>query len=110
MGFNRKITLINVLQMEPSSVDIRAGEISIECSECLSMKKLQGKTRIKNINIQHPVYFDLNATYTVSYISRLLAISPTMALRYVKQDGTLTERGIQTLHDLNKELNSIRSI
>lgn len=50
------------------------------------------------------IYFDLEATYTVCYISRLLGLSKRRALRYVDKNGRLTDKGIQTLHDLNEEL------
>ncbi len=48
--------------------------------------------------------FDLEATYTVCYISRLLGLSKRMALRYVQANGILTDKGIQLLHDLNERL------
>jgi len=53
----------------------------------------------------HKLYFDIDATYTVSYISRLLGVSQRIALRYVNQSGQLTERGMQTLADFNEAMN-----
>ena len=54
---------------------------------------------------KHRIYFDLEATYTVCYISRLLGVSQRVALKYVHHNGELTEKGIQTLQDINEELN-----
>lgn len=68
------------------------------------MKNLQGKTSIKHTQIKHSLFFDLEADYTVCFISRLLRVSKKMALRYVDAHGKLTQRGIQVMHDLNEEL------
>lgn len=56
------------------------------------------------------MFFDLETTYTVCYISRLLGLSKRRALRYVDKNGMLTEKGIQTLHDLNEELKKLKWI
>lgn len=55
-------------------------------------------------SLRNRVSFDLDDTYTLSYISRLLGISKRMALRYVDKQGNLTEKGIQILLGFNDEL------
>ena len=62
------------------------------------------KNERTQINQYHMLHFDLEATYTVCYISRLLGLSKRRALKYVKANGKLTDKGIQMLHDLNEQL------
>lgn len=53
---------------------------------------------------KHNLCFDLEATYTVCYISRILGVSKRVALKYVHHNGKLTDKGIQVLHDINEAL------
>jgi hypothetical protein len=68
------------------------------------MKNLQDKTSINHTRGTRSLLFDLEADYTVCFISRLLRVSKKMALRYVDAHGNLTQRGIQVMHDLNEEM------
>lgn len=70
------------------------------------MRLLNDRMPIGQNKIKHKATFDLNEKYTVSFISRLLKISEKMALRYVDEQGNLTDRGVETLLNLNKELES----
>lgn len=55
-------------------------------------------------SLRNREFFDLDDTYTLSYISRLLGISERLALRYVDKQGKLTEKGIEVLQSFNDEL------
>jgi len=68
------------------------------------MSDLKCKANNPSYGEKHKLCFDLDATHTACYISRILGVSKRVALKYVNHDGKLTDKGIQTLHDINEEL------
>jgi phage portal protein BeeE len=46
--------------------------------------------------------FDLEATYTLTFISQLLRVTRKKAYHYVDEKGCLTPKGKQVLDQLNK--------